>query len=51
MIGPSVFMGKGHTYHSYEEIREEFQLKLKAYLPKDFDWDSHIGVFSYASYA
>lgn len=51
MIGPSAFMGKGYTYHSYEEIREEFQLKLNAYLPEDFDWDSHIGIFSYATYA
>ena len=49
MIGPSSFMVK--SYHSYEEIREEFQLKLKAYLPEDFDWDSHIGIFSYATYA
>jgi len=35
-------------YGSYEEFRQEFVDKMGAYLPGDFDWDSHIGRFNYA---
>lgn len=38
-------------YKSYDDLRQEFKNKLKTYLPDDFDWDSHIGVFDYASFA
>lgn len=48
MIGPGAFID---TYRSYEEIKKEFQEKLQEFLPEDFDWDGHIGVFSYACYA
>lgn len=48
MIGPGAFID---TYHSYSEIKKEFQEKLKEFLPENFDWDRHIGVFSYACYA
>ena len=40
-----------YRYNSYDELLEEFQNKLKAYLPADFDWNSHIGDFSYACFA
>lgn len=42
---------KKKAYKSYEEFVDEFRGKAAAYLPKDFDWDSHIGIFSYACYA
>ena len=29
----------------------EFKNKLEAFLPEDFDWDAHIGIYSYACYA
>lgn len=45
--GPSMFQ---NPYKSYEEIKEEFREKLGEYFPSDFDWDSHIGDFSYACY-
>lgn len=38
-------------YHSYEELVDEFKRKYAEYLPEDFDWDSHIGQYSYACYA
>lgn len=38
-------------YGSYGELRQEFEDKLKKYLPDGFDWDAHIGVFDYASCA
>lgn len=38
-------------YESYEELVQEFKDKLEGYLPADFDWDKHIGSFSYAMYA
>lgn len=41
----------GKSYKSTEEIVEEFQDKMAAYLPEDFDWDSHIGFFQCATYA
>ncbi|MBQ6857620.1 MAG: hypothetical protein IJO13_11025 [Lachnospiraceae bacterium] len=38
-------------YDSYEELVQEFKDKLQNYLPDDFEWDIHIGNFSYAAYA
>lgn len=38
-------------YESYEEFVAEFRRKMEAYLPEDFDWDSHIGMYNYACYA
>lgn len=35
-------------YHSYLGFLEEFQRKLGAYLPQDFDWYGHLGKISYA---
>lgn len=39
------------AYESYEEFVAEFRRKMEAYLPEDFDWDSHIGMYNYACYA
>lgn len=38
-------------YSSYSALVKEFKGKLRCYLPRDFDWDGHIGNFSYAAYA
>lgn len=38
-------------YPTYEDLKQEFKDKLERYLPKDFDWDAHIGIFDFASYA
>lgn len=38
-------------YASYQEFVQEFKDKLEAYLPERFDWDAHLGNFSYAAYA
>lgn len=38
-------------YASYRELVQEFKNKLEGYLPEGFDWDRHIGSFSYAMYA
>lgn len=38
-------------YNSYNDFVNEFKDKLNAYLPNDFDWDKHIGSFSYCCYA
>ena len=38
-------------YKSTEEIIKEFKEKLAAYVPDDFDWESHIGFFQCASFA
>lgn len=35
-------------YNSYLGFLEEFQRKLGAYLPQDFDWHAHLGKISYA---
>lgn len=51
MSSPAVFRGPEYGYRSYEELLEEFRGKLEAYLPEDFDWNSHIGDFMYACYA
>lgn len=39
------------AYASYEEFVGEFKRKMESYLPKDFDWDAHIGIYTYACYA
>ena len=39
------------TYHSMDEIIDEFKEKLEDYLPKDFNWKAHIGFIQYAIYA
>lgn len=36
------------AYSSYESLVQEFKDKMENYLPENFDWDSHIGCFSYA---
>lgn len=46
---PLAFIAK--PYESYDNFVDEFKEKLKEYLPDDFDWDSHIGCFSYSCYA
>lgn len=38
-------------YKSTEEIVKEFKEKLAAYVPDDFDWESHIGFFQCAAFA
>lgn len=38
-------------YESYDAFVQEFKDKAARYLPTDFDWDMHIGSFSYAAYA
>ena len=43
--GPGMFQ---NPYKSYEEIKEEFRSKLGECFPENFDWDAHIGDFSYA---
>lgn len=47
----TVHMFEHKPYNSYDEMRQEFIDKLNAYLPPDFDYDSHIGIFSYAAFA
>lgn len=38
------------VYGSYDEFVQEFKDKLGAYLPGDFDWDAHIGIYTYACF-
>lgn len=38
-------------YRTYEELENEFKEKLAGYLPADFNWEGHIGLFSYAAFA
>ena len=38
-------------YKTIDEIVEEFEEKLAAYVPDDFDWESHIGFFQCAELA
>jgi len=38
-------------YNSIEEIVKEFKEKLAAYVPDNFDWESHIGFFQCATFA
>lgn len=51
MTSGSYLDGKTKQYHSFQDVLTEFQNKMKDYLPEDFNWDSHIGDFSYACYA
>ena len=39
------------TYKSKDEIINEYKTKLQAYLPDDFDWEEHIGSFSFCTFA
>lgn len=39
------------AYDSYEEFLDEFKRKMGSYLPAYFDWDSHVGIYTYACYA
>lgn len=39
------------AYESYEAFVDEFKDKLETYLPEDFDWDAHIGIYRYACLA
>lgn len=45
--GPMSFVRK--PYDSYEDFVDEFRRKMGQYLPKDFDWDAHIGRFNYSA--
>ena len=45
--GPMSFVRK--PYDSYEDFVDEFRRKIGQYLPKDFDWDAHIGRFNYSA--
>ena len=45
--GPMSFVRK--PYDSYEDLVDEFRLKMGQYLPEDFDWDAHIGRFTYSA--
>ena len=46
--GPMSFVRR--PYDSYEDFVDEFRCKMGQYLPKDFDWDAHIGRFNYSAY-
>lgn len=39
------------AYDSYESFVDEFKRKMAHYLPDDFDWDAHVGIYSYACLA
>lgn len=45
---PLTFLAK--PYESYDDFINEFKDKLANYLPSDFDWDAHVGSFSYSSW-
>ena len=38
-------------YESYDAFVQEFKDKMAAYLWDSFDWDAHIGIYSYACFA
>ena len=38
------------VYSDMNELKEEFRSLLGEYLPEDFDWDSHIGEFSFSNF-
>lgn len=38
-------------YPTYNSLVNEFKKKMEHYLPKDFNWNAHIGRISYAAYA
>lgn len=39
-----------NPYPTYEDLVQEFKNKLIGLVPDDFNWDAHIGRFSYATY-
>lgn len=39
------------AYDSYEAFVNEFKEKVAWLLPENFDWDAHIGIYSFACYA
>ena len=39
-----------NPYTTYEDLVQEFKNKLIGLVPDDFNWDAHIGRFSYATY-
>lgn len=41
----------GYHHQTYDELEMEFKRKLDKYLLDTFDWETHIGLFSYAAYA
>lgn len=45
---PLTFISK--PYESYDSFVDEMKGKLACYLPSDFDWDTHIGSFSYCCF-
>lgn len=45
MLSPKIFEEK--PYESYQDFIQEFKDKLESYLPSDFDWNAHLGIFSY----
>lgn len=47
--GMSCFEEK--PYASYRDFVEEFTDKMDGCLKEGFDWDSHIGIYSYAAFA
>lgn len=42
---------KAQHYTSNDDIINEFKNAIGAYLPDDFDWEKHVGVFMCAAYA
>lgn len=46
-LGNSFFVS---VYRCYNEFVQEFKGKLENYLPDDFNWDEHLGIFSYAAW-
>ncbi len=49
MDGVNAFDEK--PYASYQVFVDEFKSKVEKYLPDDFEWDRHPGLFNYAAYA
>lgn len=47
----SIDLLKDKHYTSTDDIINEFKDAIGAYLPDDFDWEKHVGVFSCAVYA
>lgn len=47
----SIDLLKAKHYTSTDDIVNEFKDAIGAYLPDDFDWEKHVGVFTCAAYA
>ena len=47
----SIDLLKAKHYTSNDDIVNEFKDAIGAYLPDDFDWEKHVGVFMCAAYA